>query len=581
MALDPVTGQETDPFAPFRLGDAMAGAVPMPGTAQTIEEMIRAPIPQATDMPSLRLAPGDTVPAPPMLVPPSEPAAPTLSPALPAPPPVEAGSDPAAGLAAALKVGPDVRTTGISRASQNKIRAAFGKMGDVDKKRGDVIDRGTQLAEEKANEISLDEETARLDRAAQEELARQERTKIDGNIVELKDTAKNLRSKHAKDYEKGFFEEKGAAKTWLAAISVGLGAFAASMNRTPNYAWNILEKFMDDHASRERARLQRQKDEIERVGGDVTEAVRALRDYDTITRPQQEAALLRRGAERRSALLARYGADEARINGDQLKLNMEQQAALREADLEKSIASTVVVDNSEQNKLRRMAALPGAGKAPTEGDKKGAATIGGGLVALERGLANTTEISKKDKAIFRKIENEARTIKESDPGKAWSAFGQIAGRYYDQLTPNGSRRLRGFENYFRDLERNTSGAIIGPSETMGHIAEAIEPGGVKYALDRARKFARFAGGAQGEVERELDSFEQRFAGGGQAPARPGAAARSGPSPAAAAAASRATAVQLLRSSNISDLHKRALEQIRDNPNDPRSAKALEKIRSAY
>jgi hypothetical protein len=587
VAIDPNTGQEMDPFAPFRLGDAMRGAVPLPTGPRTIEEMASSPLAPAP-LPSLRS--GADIPAPPGLPSPSEPA--QLSP-LPLPPPPEPVGQPvpnpgAQALDAALRIGPDTRTTGISRQSKDAIRKAAGKLDELGDKQKDLIERGTQVAEEKATEVARDEDEVRLDRAAQEELARQERTKIDGQIVEARSIAKDLREKHKNDYEKGFFETKGAAKTWLAALSVGLGAFAASMNRTPNYAWNILEKFMDDHAAREKARLQQQKDEIERAGGDVTALERQLRDYDTITRPQQEAALLRKASERRSALLARYGADEARINGDTLKLRADEEAARREMDLEKSIASTVVSDNSAQNELRRKAALAqaGGGNGPdipdekmTAETRKAQSVINGALTATKK--AAQFQYSKKDLAVLNEMVSASRNVDPSDPTKFWAAMAQLKGKYYNQVSAGGKERFNAFFRAGQDLERITSGGVIGTHEIADMLAASSAKGSESVIIQRARDMLPSTG-QPNKVGAQISAVESQL-GIGSRPAagRATASPPAGPAPAANAAVNRATALQLLRSSNISDLHKRALEQIRDNPNDPRASRALEKIRSAY
>lgn len=473
---------------------------------------------------------------------------------------------------AAIRVGPDVKTSGIDKRSKAAIRAKEIELQRNDAAKVGTVQRDTQVQEEKANEVARDEDEKRLDRLAQEANQAAERAELEAAHVAAKDEAKRLRGDLAKDYERGLFETQGTAKTWLGALSVGLGSFAANWNKTPNFAWQILERAMDDHAAREKGRLLRKKEEIERQGGDVKEALAAIRDYDTITKPQQQAALLQRAADRRAALLARYGADEARINGDRLIQQINENRLIREMDVEKGLATRVEVDNSDQQRLRRQLALgqPG-GKPLTEGERKGVATVEGALNGLKRGLENTKELDAKDKKIFRKIENEARSVKESDPAKAWTAFAQITGNYYSQLSENGSRRLRGFENYFRDLERNTSGAVIGPAETMGHIAEAIEPGGVKYALDRARAMSSMAGTAKGAARASIDAFERGLSsGGGGAPAQ---------APAASAASTRARAIEMLRGPGLSAKDRAAVDWAREHPTDPRAADILKTARS--
>jgi hypothetical protein len=576
MALDPGwNGAEPELEAARREGLVSENLPSMPFMA-TYDDSPIAPKSMGPGIPEI---PGTHSPTPPegaFNFRPFDPiGAPTFAPVPPLPsntpePPVDPDAERKA-LAAAIKVGPDVTTEKIRRSDElTDALAARKVLGGL---QASTQDRMTAHNVKVAGDVAQDSRQVIADRAEMERQARESRIRLEADQQKAKDAARELREKHSKDYEKSFFETQGTAKTWISILSVGLGAIgqglaAAGGVRQDNLAWDVLQKMMNDHGVREKGRLLRQKEEIERRGEDVSRIDQQLKDFDTITMPQMRTALLEKAKERRESLLAQHGASKEQIDGDVLKQKIQEQSLKDTITVETQLADRVRVSNENQNQLKRQMALQtakgkaGADKPLTEGERKGVATIGGAMNALQRGLDNTKDLDKKDKAIFRKIENEARTLKESDPAKAWAAFAQLGGRYYDQLSDNGSRRLRAFENYFRDLERNTSGAVIGPAETMGHIAEAIEPGGVKYAIDRARAFAPLAGRGESGITGKLDSFEKNASTSGTRQQ----------------ATTKAEAVQLLRTSRDPSM-RAALEWAANNPGDPRSSAILDKVKA--
>jgi hypothetical protein len=506
--------------------------------------------------------------------------APTFSPVPPLPgdslvPPADPAAEQKA-LKAAIGVGPDVTTEKVKRS--DALLAAQKNLSLLGGERANTQDDLTAHKVAVAGEVSEDAKQRLVDRAQMEKEAREQRARLEADQQKAKDAARELRERHAKDYERSFFEERGTAKSWISILSVGLGALGQGLSamggvRQDNLAWEVMQKMMNDHSAREKGRLLRQKEEIERRGEDVSRIDQQLKDFDTITMPQMRASLLEKAAERRETLLAKHGASKEQIEGDMLRQKLQEETLKDTIHLETQLAERVRVSNENQNQLKRQLALqsakgPNNGRPLTEGQNKGVSTVGTALDKFKDALDTTTPLSKKDMAILRKIEAEARTVRESDPAKAWAAFSQLSGRYYEQLTPNGFRRLRAFEDGFRDLERNTSGAMIGPVETIGMVARAQEEGGVKTAIQRARRFANFAGPKQQEVLKEVDDFEKNLGG------------REGPAPAdpRQQAAVRAEAAQMLRGAR--DPGQRArLEWIIGNPGDPRASAALSKAKS--
>jgi hypothetical protein len=225
----------------------------------------------------------------------------TIPPPVPAPPvqtaPVtEPQTDPTAGLRAAMAVGPDIKSTRIvPTAKFGEIREDMNKL---DTKRGQNIDEQTKHNVGVAGEVYKDEQQNQKDQQALQTQLATERAQVESQKTAALAYEKKLREANAKDYEKSFFEERGTAKSIGIALSVGLGALgqglaAAGGVKIDNVAWDITQKLMDQHSAREKGRLLKQKEEIERAGGDVTRIDQQLRDFDMITRPHREASLLK------------------------------------------------------------------------------------------------------------------------------------------------------------------------------------------------------------------------------------------------------------------------------------------------
>lgn len=497
-------------------------------------------------------APAPPVPATPPPVPmlPTAPAG--FSP--PVPPP---GASPETTVA---EVGPDVTRVVASK----DFKAARAAVGDSEQRMEEAAVAQTDLNIDKAGAVVKDDVSALADRQKMEGEAADQKIRLGVVKQELVAKAKQLRDAHAKDYERDFMTElgkqKGAVAEFGAALAIGVGAFAASMNHTPNFAMDVLKDKMDRFASAEKGRLLRQKEEIERAGHDVSEANQEIRDFDTITRPQMESALMSRAIERRKAILNQYGAQQAQIDGDELIAKMQNHAAQNDVAVESGLNAKV--DNSAQNAAKRAAA--GVGGKPTEANDKAVVTINQAIGQIQKVGKETQEYTGKDRALILKWSAIAREAPTTDPEKFAQFMSKMGGAgYIAQLSENGRKRFNLTSSAIQDTERNLSGGSIQPHEMAATLELSTEKGGIRHVVDRIKRFAPMAGPRQKEA---LAMFDASGLAGSDA------------APSAAPVdktAIRAEAASLLRKRPEDE----ALKWLIANPGNPKAGAVLERARS--
>lgn len=466
-------------------------------------------------------------------------------------------ADPEAAFKKAMSVGSDVKTTGLDSASKAGIAEAGAKLDANSENAKTTAAKDTALAIDKAGQILKQEEDAAAQRQHLETAQANQRAQLEQRKADAEEKAAKLRELHSKDYEHALFEDRGSAASWIAAISAGLGAFSATWNHTPNYAMETIVKAMDAQSMRERGRLMRQKEEIERTGGDVSRIDGLIHAFDTVTVPQQQAAQLEAAKQRRIGLLAKYGADQARIDGDKLLQQITEQQANREVALKTGLADHVERDNAAQNKLARETALGAGGKNAPDSEKTAMASIRGAVTAIKN-IKATKEFSARDRAIVGNFVAAMRDIAPSKPEEFQKAIGQLSGSYYKQLSEPAKDRLNFIVQAAQDLERNLSGGAISPHEIANLVHSASATGGVRHLVQRARDMTAKAGAGAAAMTQFIDTET----GNPQAIMKP--------------AEIRAAAVGELRSATAKN--KAALEWLRDNPGNPDAPAVLSKIR---
>jgi hypothetical protein len=496
------------------------------------------------------------------------------APEAPAPP-----VDPLAAMKAVAAVGPDVKSTTV--VPTKAFQALRGQMNELDKERQQTADQQTKHNVEVAKETAKLEGQVQTDQRALETQLAADRARIDSQKAAAVAYEKKLRDANAKDYERGFFEERGTAKSLGIALSVGLGALGQGLAQVggvkiDNYAWDITAKAMDQYAAREKGRLLRQKEEIERAGGDVSRVDQQLRDFDTITRPHREAALIKDFEQRRRALLANHGANEKQIEGDAVRQRLKQEQLSREAGLEQALFRRVESDNTEQNKARRALAAGQAGgtgatdlpdEKLTQETRKAQAVINGAMTATKEAAKH--QYTAKDRRIVDEMVGAARNVDPSDPTKFWAAMNQLKGKHYSQLSEAGKRRFDSFFRAGQDLERITSGGVIGTHEIADFLSGSKTAGSERQIIQRARDMLP-ATGQPNKVAARISGVEQELG------LQPGLAVASAPADKRQMVQNAAQAQTLLRTTQ-DQRARAALEAILKNPGDPRAGAVLAKL----
>ncbi len=498
-AYDPVSGTWVQPGIPADM--PIPGASPdqffgagatVPGggsTARTVDPVPEIPATPAEAMAAAGVSPGAETSNAPVSVAPTAAAAPDVA-------------------AEMAKIGPDTEytrtvTTKDFAAANSALHGVEGEIVKTLDAKGKV---DVKKAQEEAEQVKRDDEL----RAKLREEEAQQKIALQMKVDQATEAAKVLREQHQKEYAASFTQGKGQAMSWISALSAGLGAFSATVSGTPNFAWDVISKMMDQKAQRERERLQAQKEEIARTGGDVDRADQALKNFDSITRPQMEAAFLKESAERRASLMAKYGASDAKIAADQDRLKFLQGSLEKERQLQAGLSDKAKTDNAAQNKAKRDALGAGAAGKPNDSNIKAFTTIGTALDQVKKVGAETSEYSNKDRALIMKWSAIAREAPTTDPEKFAQFMAKMGGSgYIAQLSPDGRKRFNLTSSAIQDTERNLSGGSIQPHEMAATLELSTEKGGIRHVVDRIKGFTRMAGPLQAKAE-------ELFAASGQA-----------------------------------------------------------------
>lgn len=461
---------------------------------------------------------------------------------------------------AAIAVGPDQKVT--QTVVSPEMQADLAGLSANDKAKLGTAGELKELNTAKAKtELGLAEKEEQ-DRKDLEQKAAQERAKIEGQKQAAADYSKKLRDEYSHDYERDFFREKGVAGKWIAALSVGLGGFAAGILGGENQAMKNIQFLMEQHSAREKARLVRKKDEMLAAGEDVKAIDQRLRDFDTVTRPQMEASLMSAATARRRTMLAQHGVDQARIDGDSMIQQMTQKSLEDDFKLRQGIASKVENDNAEQNKLKRQQAMGVAGPKLTEAQDKVLGTVATAMTNLKE-ASKLPEFNAKDQAMVRKFTSVARNIQPGKAEEVLAQLNQLSGSYINQLSEPGRARFNKIYTAVQDLERNLSGGSIQPHELSSLLESAASKGGVSSVVQRAKDLSTMAGPGKSEANRLIN---EAFGGGEKASPK-------------ASAEVRAEAASLMRT--VSDPKVRAaLEELRSNPDNPRAQQVIDIARKS-
>lgn len=288
------------------------------------------------------------------------------------PPPAPPVPVPAA--PAAPVVGPDISRTSGSQSGRSETyqtqtegeKEALKKQDAAIGAQIDTAEKAKGIAVDKAGAENVQNQTEyqQLDdlQAKQEAQRRVATEKWEAANAHLDQVRADLEKKPLKD----FFDDKeasgGGFGRVVAALSVGLGTFAASVGGGTNQALEIINAKIDRYG-----KMQRDK-RAEAVGlaKDATDSARTRLEVADIEARNEKIALIDKMAAQRRAILGKFGADEKGIEGDAIINGLAQRRADLQVENEKSLrhqvnqyaqrSTSTTVDNKRMND----AALAGA-----------------------------------------------------------------------------------------------------------------------------------------------------------------------------------------------------------------------------
>jgi hypothetical protein len=254
---------------------------------------------------------------------------------------------------------------------------ARGAVQTADEGEQDVIKRKGSLEVQKAND------QAELD-IQQKEQERQRQQAIDDRAAQLNADLKAKQDVLAKDKIHDIFDGRPLAAV-IAAISSGLGAFAATRSGGVNHAQAILDNAANMFRQKELHRFEQEEKSVEGARGDITHA-EARADASM-------AQLYRTFARDRETVLRKRGADDAAIQADALIQQNVANGADR--DLKWQDQNATIARQEVNDRAQRAAQYASAGHANAETQKTLAETAalqaGGGAKEAGRGITDARQ----------------------------------------------------------------------------------------------------------------------------------------------------------------------------------------------
>jgi hypothetical protein len=146
-----------------------------------------------------------------------------------------------------------------------------------------------------------------------------------------------------------FFTKRGTGAKILAGIAAGLGAYAASMTGTKNFALEIINKAIDDD-------IEAQKAEIAKTAGSITEQRNLLNDMirkgmnDAEAESATRAIMLQRARQMLEERMAKITKEDAKQRGGILQQQIRNDELMKLEQLKQSAASTTTTLTKEEMK---------------------------------------------------------------------------------------------------------------------------------------------------------------------------------------------------------------------------------------
>lgn len=409
-----------DPVAPF----GSAASVPDTGPAPV---MSAAPEPVASAEPQLSQAPPVAQPSAPSGQAPGAAAIPPPAPASDGP---VVDGETVAAYALRPRYSPgraayDPRADDASRSVVRQARTVSGTvrtpqeeqaLHDEEVKRAARIDAQQSQADARVKEVeALGFERQRdavsrqiaAEQDTQNELSRREKIQSEYN-AKRSEVQREVDSIAQRRVDPGrLFRDKGTGGVILAALSVGLGAFGASLTKGPNYAQQIIDNAIDRD-------IRSQEDQIRRQGAAANNALADIsRKYD-LTLDESRVTLKEFGQRYAAAqseyMAAKLGTAEARQRAQEYAASFGMKADEHKADLE----ARTKLRFAEQGAY----VAPRAATGPTKRDPTASEITAdaNALRAVNQAAGGDPE-QRKAKAAELHAQSEERRAKNDEEGK--------------------------------------------------------------------------------------------------------------------------------------------------------------------
>ena len=495
-------------------------------------------------------------------VPPPSPAAAPGAPVTPAgQPPMDlsfltGGSGGGLGASVANTVGSDVsRTRQVQTAGEKQ---AVAGLNENFAQREGLEGRRSALATEKATDLQgqiLRENTA-LDDAQKQ--ATEQRVRMDAAVTQADAYLKQRRDAFSKDGVRSFYADspKGTASLIASALFTGLGAWAQALGGGPNTAWMILKDATDKWENRERLRLDQQRDLIAGAERDVGR-MEQRKTNGEIEIKNNRLALLESFERQRMANAAKYGVREEALASDATLLNIRQEKAKTQFEIQKSLREQVVSSNATQQAVRLATAkAQGEAGGPAKDFQAKANTALIVAVPEVKRLQKLPPYSGKDEGVIANWRRQIGTIKDTSVDGFLNTVSALSGDVVAQLSPQAQRRFAAETTYAEAVLREKSGASISPTEYHKQLfpVQIFATDTPEVAREKAERRQTALAGIAAKSNRASDWM--RELGYDHAAGQPQQADQGKP--------------------NRADLE--ALSWARKNPNDPRSAQILEQLK---
>jgi hypothetical protein len=429
----------------------------------------------------------------------------------------------------------------------------------------DVIVAKGGVEKEKADAlVEQDRQEALREKALQDEQKKIQ----DGLTAQLKEKQDVL----AKDKIHDMFEGKPLSAV-LAALGAGLGAFAATRSGGVNHAQAVLDRSADMFRQKE---LHRFEQEEKAVGGAERSRERAEVRADV-----QTAALYRKFAQEREAVLRRFGAKDAQVTQDSLLQQNLAKAAEIDSGWQNKVAD--ISRQAANDKATRAAQYAAAGAANANAEQTRAETAalkaGGGkpLTHVEREKAEgfeqganqmkaAADLIENNPAAWKEYQKAAKEQKQADELAKTKLAGDAVGlaRYMGQSAFALEQRLT--SPAAKEIHASLAPVAAAKARQLDPVG-ALNEGALRAGWDHLGILTR----NPAAIVKEIRTFEQDRRN--SAKASLGASSYAAPS--ARQPGAKATGSGLPPLTPIQ--RAKTAEWLRANPNDPRAERARARL----